>query len=255
MKAIPRKTDTAPYTALAAGYDLVMAHVDYDLWAEHIHELIQRHHPDPRWLLELGCGTGSFALKLQPHGAYHYTGTDGSSEMIRVACRKAELDGATISFSVADFTNFQVETPVDVVVLLYDGLNYLLEKKGIRAMLRCAYAALRPGGIFLFDQSTPANSLNNEDHFEDQGGEQNFDYTRYSRYDAETRLHTTTFDLRVAGRRFREEHVQRAYTMHEIRALIQETDFEEAAAYDNFLVQPATKESERIHWILRRPIE
>ena len=255
MQATRRGKTTPPYTALAAGYDAVMAHVDYDAWAAYVHVLLQMHHRQPRSVLELGCGTGSLALALQPRGPYRYTATDASAAMIEIARRKAEREARPIGFEVADFTDFRVDEPVDAVVLLYDGLNYLLEAAQVRALLGCAYDALRPGGLFLFDQSTPANSLNNEDHFEDEGHARGFSYTRRSHYDAATRLHTTRFTLTVGQEHFHEQHVQLAYTLAEIRALVQQTPFAEVAAYDDLTRRPATDTTERIHWILRRPVD
>lgn len=242
----------APYTALAAGYDAVMAHVDYDGWVRYVHGLLQRHHPEAHALLELGCGTGSLAVRLQPLGAYDYLATDRSAAMLDVARRKAARAGVPLRFGELDFTDFAVEEPVDVVLLLYDGLNYLLEPEPIRALLRCAYAALRPGGIFLFDQSTPSNSLNNTPYFQDEGGDRRFRYVRRSAYDAVTGLHTTTLDVTTKGRTYHERHLQRAYTLDALRALIAETDFAEIAAYDDFADAPADDATERIHWVVRR---
>lgn len=244
---------SAPYTALAAGYDVVMAHVEYDVWAEYIYGLLRKHHPDVRRLLELGCGTGSFGLELQPLGPFAYVGTDRSEPMLRVAREKAALYGTPAQFEMADFTNYRVDEPVDAVVLLYDGLNYLLEPDPIRDLLRCTYAALRPGGVFLLDQSTPANSVNNEPYFHDEGEEDLFSYVRRSAYDRETKLHTTTLELTIGDERYLERHVQRAYTLAEIRPLIEETAFELVTVYDGFSTAPATEASERVHWVLRRP--
>jgi len=230
-----------------------MQHVDYQVWAEYAHHRLQENHPNPQDVLELGCGTGSLAMVLQPMGAYRYTATDRSADMIDQASRKAAQARVPVAFGVADFTDFQVKEPVDAVVLLYDGLNYLLEKEHVADLLRCAYAALRPGGVFLFDQSTPANSINNEAYFEGRGRTRSFSYVRQSRYDAETRLHTTTFTLTAGRERLQEEHVQRAYKLAEIRALVEASGFTEIAAYDDFSTIPATEEAERIHWIVRRP--
>lgn len=252
MQALRRRKETVPYSALAVGYDVVMAHVDYAHWATYAHERLQAHHPDPRSILELGCGTGSLALALQPRGLYRYRATDGSSEMIRIARRKAELADLPVRFDVADFTDFRVEEPVEAVVLLFDGLNYLLETDRVKALLRCAYAALKPGGLFLLDQSTPANSINNADYFADEGRAPHFTYLRRSQYDEASRLHTTTFELSVGGEHFHEQHVQRAYDIGEIRALVQATSFDELAAYNDFSTTPATEASERVHWVLRR---
>ena len=245
MKNVPA------YDALAAGYDVVMEYVDYEMWASYAHTLIEHHHPKAKSILELGCGTGSLALDLQPLGPYRYHGTDGSAAMIRVAEAKAELYGADVTFSVADFTSFKTDRPVDVVLLVYDGLNYLLDPSDVRRLMERAHAALAPGGLFVFDQSTPANSENNEEYFQDEGEAEGFVYTRTSRYDRATRLHTTVFDIDIEGTAFHEEHVQRAYEMEEITLLIPE-GFTIAGAYDGFDEKPATADSERVHWVLRK---
>ena len=158
-----------------------------------------------------------------------------------------------VQYEVADFTNFRVSEPVDVVLLLYDGLNYLLEAEAIRSLFRCVFQALAPGGVFLFDQSTPSNSVNNEDAFEDEGEAEGFRYVRDSHYDRDSRLHTTTFTLFLEGKAYHETHVQRAYELAEMHALLQATDFEPPVAYDGFSGDPADERSERIQWVVRKP--
>ena len=243
--------EVSPYEVLAVGYDVVMDYVDYRHWAAHVYELLQRHHPEARALLELGCGTGSLALELQPLGRFAYLGTDRSSTMIRVARRKAQ--GTPLAFETADYTNYSLDRPVDAALLLYDGLNYALQEEDIRRLFACTNRAVRPGGIFIFDQSTPVNSENNEAGFEDEGEFEGFQYVRRSQYDPGRCLHTTTFTMEIDGRSFTEHHVQRAYAYEEIDALVAASDFEKEAAYDEFTVDPASASSERIHWVLRRP--
>lgn len=242
-----------PYTILAAGYDFVMSHVDYTYWAEYIHTLLLRHRPQAHTILELGCGTGSLAITLQPRGGYRYLATDISAEMINVGRHKAEEAGVDVRFERADFTDFTVDSPVDVILLLYDGLNYLLEKEPIRGLMRSAFAALGKDGIFIVDQSTPSNSIRNEAFFEHRDRIGIFAYHRRSQYDAKTRLHRTTLDLSVEDEEFREEHVQRAYELREIEALALDAGFQVEAFHDGFSTSPGTEESERIHWVLRRP--
>lgn len=244
--------ETPPYTALAAIYDVVMEYVEYDFWAEYMLDLLAEHHPEAASILELGCGTGTFALELVRRYPCRYLATDAMPGMIRVAEAKAALEQASVQFSVADFTNFRLDSPVDVVLLLYDGLNYLLDPASVRALFRCVHRALKPGGLFIFDQSTPANSLNNEAYFEDQGRGEDFSYVRHSTYDRTARIHTTTFDITVEGTTFHETHRQRAYTLAEIRAFRDAAAFEEVAAFDGFSHDPATEASERIHWVWRR---
>ena len=212
-----------------------------------------RLHPAPPPRRAAAARTGSFAAEILRCGPYRYYGLDRSPEMVAVARRKAETEAPEAVFAVGDFTQFTAPEPADAIILLYDGLNYVLHEDGLRGLFRCAFAALAPGGLFLFDQSTPANSINNEAYFEDAGDVGGIGYVRRSRFDPGTRLHTTTFDLSWQGRAFREEHVQRAYTLAEVRARIAETPFVEVKAYRDFSTRPATEAAERVHWILRKP--
>ncbi|MBO6576757.1 MAG: class I SAM-dependent methyltransferase [Rhodothermales bacterium] len=246
--------EVGAYSILAAGYDVVMEHVDYDLWAAYVHGLITDFHPEAETVLELGCGTGSFALSLRQIEQFRYLATDGSPKMVRVAEAKAEMEGAhDIQWVVADFTNFSVDQAVDVVLLLYDGMNYLLEEEELDKLFGCAFRALGSGGLFVFDQSTPANSINNETLFEDSGEAEGFSYVRHSRYDSESRIHTTVFEINALDQQFREEHRQRAYTVDEVRAAADRAGFEVAASFEDFGRDPVTERTERVHWVLRRP--
>ncbi len=247
-----------PYSALAAGYDAVMAHVDYPMWAAYVQGLVRRHHPEAASVAELGCGTGAFAVAFQPYGpepdGYAYRAFDGAEAMLAVARETVRQSGRPIAVARADFREPVPGPPADLVVLLYDGLNYLLDTDDVAALLRHVRDALVPGGLAIVDQSTPANSLNHEDGFDDEGETAAFAYVRTSRYDPEGRLHTTTFRMEDgAGRQWTETHLQRAYTMDEVRPLIEAAGLEVVAAYDGFGTEPADETAERVHWVLRRP--
>ncbi len=242
-----------PYTLLAQGYDVVMEHVDYVMWAEYAFEILQHHHPAADEILELGCGTGSLALELQPLGAYDYHATDLSVEMLAVARSKAREKQVPISFDPLDFRGMPAEPQYDAILLLYDGINYVTEPAEISDILEDIYAALKPDGVFVFDQSTPANSLNHADGFDDAGRSGDFRYLRTSRYDEASQLHTTTFRLAVGGTTHAEEHIQRSYSLEEMEGLIGASAFELEASYHEFSLDPATAASERVHHVLRRP--
>lgn len=245
-----------PYSVLATGYDLVMDHVDYDAWAAYLFDLFRRHGTDIDTVVELGGGTGSLARRLQPLGDYSYLLTDGSTAMLARA--RAKLDASPIDCVQADFTDVTLDDlgraePVDAVVLVYDGLNYLLEEEAVAALLRCVHDLLRPGGVAIVDQSTPANSTERNDDFVDEGARDDFAYVRESRYDPDTRRHETIFTLTVDGQQRTERHVQRAYAREEVRSIVDDSPLVAEAAYDGFSTDPAHDESYRIHWVLRRP--
>jgi len=251
---------SAPYSALAAGYDFVMAHVDYDAWAAYLFELLGRYGENVETVVELGGGTGTLARRLQALGGYRYVLTDGSSAMLDRACEKLRGQERSIRCVQADFTavtpeDLELERPADAVVLVYDGLNYLLDETGVAALFRCVHGLLRPGGVAVVDQSTPANSQAHHDAFVDDGATDGFSYVRENRYDPSTRRHETVFELTVDGESHTERHVQRAYSRHEVRALLDTSPLVVEAAYDGLSTDPAHDDSYRVHWVLRRPPE
>lgn len=251
MSAAP---SSRPYSVLAAGYDAVMAHVDYPFWAAYVRRLLTRHAPAARSVVELGCGTGSLALALQPQGpppdGFAYRAFDGSPEMVAVA--RATV-GVPATFDVLDFREPVPGPPADAVLLLYDGLNYLTEPADVAALLGHVRDALAPAGVAVVDSSTPANSLNHAEEFDDEGVTDRFAFRRTSRYDASTRLHTTTFEIQTPdGAAHVETHVQRAWTLAELRALAADAGLREVAAYDGFSLKPAGDETERVHWVWAR---
>jgi SAM-dependent methyltransferase len=48
----------------------------------------------------------------------------------------------------------ELPAPVDAATCLYDSLNYLITDADFRQTLTAVAAALRPGGLFLFDMNT-----------------------------------------------------------------------------------------------------
>jgi SAM-dependent methyltransferase len=245
-----------PYSVLATGYDLVMAHVDYDQWAAYLFDLLRRHGTGVETVVELGGGTGALARRLQPLGGYHYVLTDGSAAMLDRA--RDKLGAASpIRCVQADFTEVALDDlglaePADAVVLVYDGLNYLLDERDVAALFDCVHGLLRPGGVAIVDQSTPANSEERNDDFVDEGSRDDFSYVRESHYDPDTRRHETIFTLTVDGQHRTERHVQRAYARTEVLTLIDASPLSVEAAYDAFTTDPAHDESYRVHWVLRR---
>lgn len=249
-----------PYSALASGYDLVMDHVDYDAWAAYVHVLLQQYADAPGRVVELGGGTGSLAVRLQPMGDYDYVLTDGSAAMLTRARKKISATDVPIRCARAEFTEvtrsqLPLENPADAVVLVYDGLNYLLTPAAVATLFRRVHDLLRPGGVAVVDQSTPANSVEREDDFEDEAAVEGFAYVRENQYDPETRRHKTTFELTVDGTSVTERHVQRAYTLAEMRDVLEASPLVVEAAYDDVTTAPAHDESPRIHWVLRRPLD
>ncbi len=97
-------------------------------------------------VLELGCGTGTTALKLAP-SVSGILATDVSAEMIAIAREKAAVEGSgNVSFEVADAsTATEGEARFDAV-LAFNLLHLVSHRAGVLAQ---AFRLLKPGGLFI----------------------------------------------------------------------------------------------------------
>lgn len=97
-------------------------------------------------VLDVGCGTGSFCLRLAPTGAQVH-GLDLSDEMVRIARSKAE-GIENVQFHVGPFDGtFDAFGPGSLEGLFAYSLLHLVPERA--ALLQRAFALLRPGGYFV----------------------------------------------------------------------------------------------------------
>lgn len=254
--------DVAPYEVLAQLYDAVMHDVDYELWADFIDEIIQTHHPDPVDLLELACGTGSISFSLEELECYNLTATDASEAMIERARVKAAEYGSQVDLRVMNYLDINLDQTFDAAFSVFDSVNYLMSADQITQMLEQVRHVLRPGGLLIFDFTTPRNShqaiqlLNNEEG----SGPNRLRFHRTSDYDVKSRIHYNEFDIKrmdptlsYVTERYHEIHRQRIYTLDEMLDIVSGTDYELIAKYGGFELVDADETSLRITMVLRCP--
>ena len=105
-------------------------------------------------VLDLGCGSGITAAALSGAG-YDVIGVDLSADLLEIARERAPL-ATFVQGSV-----FEAEIPADCVAVTAIGeiLNYARDPRAGREAMQGLFArvraALRPGGIFLFDVVEP----------------------------------------------------------------------------------------------------
>jgi SAM-dependent methyltransferase len=139
---------------LARCYDLLYADKDYGREARFVHELLQRHAPGARTILELGCGTGAHAVHLVKEG-YEIHGVDLSAEMLdrtgeRLAQMPPEL-AAGLTFSQGDLRTLRLGRTFDAVIALFHVLSYQTTNHDLQAAFATVKEHLHPGGVFIFD--------------------------------------------------------------------------------------------------------
>lgn len=98
-------------------------------------------------VLDVGCGTGSLALRLASAAASVH-GLDISSEMIRIARSKGNAEGAAnVSFHVGALDSFDLIAPGSLDGVCAYSLLHLVDD--LPAALGRIYGLLRPGGFFV----------------------------------------------------------------------------------------------------------
>ncbi len=253
-------TKIKPYTVLAEVYDEVMAKVDYEIWADFIDEVIQANHQHPNNVLELACGTGSFTFELEKFG-YKIRATDQSREMLEKAREKANQLNSNIQFTRLDFLDIEVNQTFDVVVSVFDSVNYLLDEASLLKMFTQVKKVMKKYSIFIFDFTTPQNSLESTQFLDNRKGltENGWHYHRKSWYDNEQQIHYNSFEIEKRAddgetiiESFTEEHKQRAYTLQNILNIIEKTDFTIKNKYGEFELNNANESSNRITMILQK---
>ncbi len=243
------------YDNFADVYDKLMYDVDYKAWADFIEGIFKKNGITPSIILDLGCGTGSFCIEMANRG-YDMIGVDISAEMLSRASFKSSGVRDRILYLNQDMTEFELYGTVDVVACLMDSINYLLNKKDIKKMFKLVKNYLNPGGLFIFDINTEyklENVLGNN-VFYDIGDE--IAYLWQNSYDKRKR--TCEFDLTFfvkqneAYMRFDENHTERAFSVPEIKELIEFSGFELVSCYNELKFSPPKKSSERIFFVCKK---
>jgi SAM-dependent methyltransferase len=100
-------------------------------------------------ILDLCCGTGQLARQLDTMG-YRVTGIDGSADMLGYARKNAP----GVEFLQGDARSFKVPLKYTAVVSVFDSLNHIMSVQELGDVFRSVHAALRGGGLFMFDLNT-----------------------------------------------------------------------------------------------------
>jgi SAM-dependent methyltransferase len=134
------------YDVIAQFYDTVVEDPTKKvLWLK---QLIDKHHPAAKGILELACGTGSILAVLAED--YHVVGLDNSAEMLKAARKKLP----EVEFIQADMSDFTVKQKFDVVLCIYDSINHLMSFSEWQSMFRKVAEHLKSDGLFIFDMNT-----------------------------------------------------------------------------------------------------
>lgn len=251
----PHLIQARPYSRLAPVYDEMMSHVDYRIWADYIEHLFNHFHKQVKSVLDISCGTGSFLVEMAKRG-YQATGMDGAPAMLEIAREKLRNLGLQVPVTDGDMRNFEVPHPSDVIVSLYDSINYLLNDSDLDQAFLSAYKALHPGGLFIFDVCTEHNSLQ---YFSDDYSEDTIDgiwFSRYSWYRRRDRVQINDFHIKEhGGHDYQEFHRQRIYSKADLKDCLLRTGFQLEGIFAGYTLKRPGVSTDRIHFIARKSLK
>ena len=243
------------YEGFASYYDELMDNIPYDEWADRIGQLLGKNGVPSGIVCELGCGTGELTSRLMNKG-YDMIGIDNSPEMLAVAMEKQEAEGGNALYLLQDMREFELYGTVGAVVSACDSVNYILEPKELEEVFRLVNNYLETDGVFVFDFHTRHyyEDVLAESTIAEARDDISFIWDNY--FDAETgvnELSLTLFTPADGGlyERTDELHLQRAYTLDEIKELLAKAGIKLITAYDDYTDDAPRADSERIVVVAR----
>ena len=234
------------YTAFAYIYDKLIDQ-DYEKWADYIEEIFKINGKDPKLVLDLGCGTGSITNILAKRG-YDMIGVDLSPDMLNVAREKAVDQELDVLYLCQDVREFELYGTVDAIICTLDVLNYIIDLKDLEHVFALVKNYLNPDGIFIFDINTEhklKNILGNNTFINEENG---IFYTWENEYVENISNQYLTFFAETEDglyERFDENHVQRAYTIEEIKGKLASNNLTFEAEYKLFTFENPVKNCEK----------
>ena len=247
------------YTDFAHYYDIMMADVDYAAWAAGIITCLGRHGIRPGMrVCECACGTGSLTIPLKKAG-YEMCGVDISGEMLQAAMEKSRKSGLMIPYVQQDMAKLRLPARQDAILSTCDGVNYL-SPADLSAFFVSAFRQVRPGGILMFDVSTPykltkivgSHTLNRieRDYCYIWENSLNKNHTVLG-------LRLTAFVKNASGTyiRFEEEQTQYIHSLDRLSEALADAGFSLLETLNSTFDGPCSDKDLRWHLIAKRPEE
>jgi ubiquinone/menaquinone biosynthesis C-methylase UbiE len=137
---------TSPiYDRSAPFYDDMFAFKDYGGEADYLAEVIRRHHPTARSLLDVACGTGRHLEHFRRK--FEVEGLDMNPRLLDIA--RQRLSGVTLY--KRDMTEFDLGRTFDVVTVLFGSIAFARTVQAMHQSIETLARHVAPCGLLLVE--------------------------------------------------------------------------------------------------------
>ena len=248
------------YSKFALVYDNLMDNIPYDEWTSYLKKLLDDYDIKEGIIAELGCGTGNITERLAEYG-YDMIGIDNSPEMLDIAMQKGAANKSSSLYLCQDMREFELYGTVRAVISLCDSINYITDKDDLVTIMRLVNNYLDPGGLFIFDFNTLHyyRDVVADNTIAEDRDDISFIWDNY--FDEDTNINELALSLFVKDKesesddiykKYSELHLQKAYTLDEIKEAIAASGLEFITAFNAFTSEAPDEDSERIYIIAKK---
>ena len=212
------------YENLAKWFEYLNDDCGYENWSQYL--IAQLKNYPFQTGLDIGCGGGWFTRALTKAG-YQMTGMDISAQMLSSAQEQALKEGVRGEYILGDIACTKLPKRFDFAIAINDCINYVPKTK-LRSALKNIGGAIKKGGVFFFDVSSPrkfaqkiANTVSADDR-------EDITYLAFNQVQGDkATMDVTLFVKRADGAfdRLDETHVQYIYTQEELSQALIENGF------------------------------
>lgn len=206
----------------------------------------------PARILDVCCGYGRHAVELARRG-FAVTGVDISPQQIARARRRAAEAGVAARFVVGDARALPVRGPYDAAINMFLSFGYFATDEESQAMLHGIARALRPGGRLVLDFWNREYELRNfQPVVVDRRADGIIEIEDWSFDPLNGRLNWTNTVIFPDGRREAWTHSIRAFTVVEVRRMLEAAGFARVAVYGSLDGAPYTMDAEAAVFVATR---
>lgn len=240
------------YSHFAEGYYNIMKNTTQKSYYEYLKKIFNKFRIKPELILDLGCGTGDIA-KLLAEDGYDMIGVDISPDMLNIA--RENNFHEKILYLNQDMREFELYGTVDVIYSALDCINYITSKNDLKKVFKLCKNYINPDGLFIFD-------INTEHKFKITLDGNTFVYDTeneylvwQNEYDKKSKICTFFLDMFYKKdnlyERYYEQQEERAYSVDELKNLLEICGFEVMGIFDEFKLTRYKDTSEKIFFVCK----